>query len=309
MKKTISIIVPLYQEENILEELLTQITNEVQELPIATELFLIDDGSTDNSWSKIEQYSQSLSFVRGIRLTRNFGKESAVSAGLDHVDSDAVIIMDGDLQHPTALIKTMVKKWLDGADVVEANRTVRQKERIIDRVFAKLFYRIVKIITKKDISRATDFKLLDRKVLNAWRALKERNVFFRGMVDWLGFSTIKVDFIPLERASGKSKWSIAQRGRLALDMVVGSSIKPLLFVWSLFLIIGFIFILQIVAIFNTYLITKLITDVQILALISLFIGSCILLALSILSSYMALLFQEIKGRPRYVIDAQTENIK
>jgi len=158
------------------------------------EIVLVDDGSPDDTWGAILEQKKRFDQIQGIRLSRNFGKEAALAAGLEYARGSAILVMDGDLQHPPALIPDMLKLWRSGADVVEAVKRSRGKENFISRLRSQMFYGLFTRLTGVDLHGASDFKLMDRRVLNAWLRLYERNLFFRGMNAWLGFRRVQIPF-------------------------------------------------------------------------------------------------------------------
>jgi polyisoprenyl-phosphate glycosyltransferase len=206
----LSVVIPIYKESLNLAETLRQLTRALDALSMSYEVVLIDDGSPDDTWQVILAQRQLNEKLRGIRLSRNFGKEAALAAGLESACGSAIVVMDGDLQHPPALIPIMVKAWRDGADVVEAVKEHRGAENLYRRARAKAFYSIFSRLTGYDFRGASDFKLMDRRVLNAWLEMGERNLFFRGMNAWLGFERVQVKFDVPARACGVSSWSLLQ---------------------------------------------------------------------------------------------------
>ncbi len=186
----LSIVIPLYREGMHLVATLKETLASLDTLGMAYELILVDDGSPDNTWQVIADQSQLFPAIKGIRLSRNFGKEAALAAGLEQASGDAIVVMDGDLQHPPTLIRTMVQQWKDGAEVVEAVKQHRGAESLYSKIRAKTFYAIFTRLAGYDLRGASDFKLMDRRVLDAWRGMGERNLFFRGMNAWLGFRRV-----------------------------------------------------------------------------------------------------------------------
>jgi glycosyltransferase involved in cell wall biosynthesis len=228
----LSVVMPLFREAAHLRHTVGEVAGALDGLGLSVELLLVDDGSPDETWAVIGELSRKHAdagtlTVRGLRLSRNFGKEAALAAGLEHARGRAVVVMDGDLQHPPALIPTMVAHWRAGAEVVEAVKTDRGPESAGSRWAAGLFYTLWSRLTGHDLHGASDFKLLDARVLAQWRRLGERKLFFRGMSAWLGFRTVQVPFEVPQRVHGASGWSNWQRLRLAVGAITSFSSAPL----------------------------------------------------------------------------------
>ena len=299
---TLSIVSPVYCEGKFIAVFLDVLEKVLQELGDSYEIILVDDGSPDDSWEHLCHAAASRPAVRCLRLSRNFGKEAALAAGLDAACGDAVITLDSDLQHPPAFIPAMVAAWKDGAaDIVEARKERRQAESGLDRLLANSFYRIFCWISSFDLSGASDFKLLDRKVVEAWKSLPERKVFYRGMTHWLGFSRICLPFVPAPRESGGTKWSFAKKFRLALDSLTAYTAKPLYLIW----LMGLLFFFFAMVMGGEALWMKLrgqamdgFTTVILLILIT---GTAILASICLLAVYLRQVFHEVKRRPRYII--------
>ena len=298
----VSIVIPVYREENNVNILLTAIQKELTITNEAYEIVLVDDGSTDNTWAMIKEAFKKYPTLRAVRLSRNFGKEYALCAGLEIAKGEAVIVMDGDLQHPPHLIPEMVRIWRESnADVVEAVKIYRGKESILGKLGAKLFYGILHMLSGYNLRGASDYKLLNRQVVNAWIKMQERGLFFRGMVSWLGFRHVQIPFQVPKRISGQSRWSIFQLCKLALTGITAFSSLPLHFVTFS----GAVFFMFAVVIGVQTLYMKLtgnavsgFTTVIILLLI---IGSLLMISLGIIGLYIARIYEEVKMRPRYIV--------
>lgn len=304
---TLSLVIPVFNEGELLESVLSAIHAELARLdPLSYEVLIVDDGSADETWSLIERWSQNRPWLHGLRLSRNFGKEAALAAGLEAVRGEAVIVMDGDLQHPPALIGEMVAIWRQGeADIVEAVKMDRGKEPFWHRLRAGLFYKLLGGIPGADLTGATDFKLLDRAVVEAWRRMGERNLFFRGMAAWLGFRRREIAFSVPRRAGGRSRWPLFQLMRLAVTGITSFSSLPL----QITTIIGFLFLLFSILLGGQTLYMKFsgqaVSGFTTVILLLLILGSCILISLGILGIYIARIYEEVKGRPRYLVVART----
>ena len=300
-----SIVLPVYKESAHIIEVLTSIRTEMKALGVRFELILVDDGSPDRTWSVLRENAAVFPMMKAIRLSRNFGKEHAMCAGLAAASGDAVIVMDADGQHPPALLPKMIQTWHDSrTDVVDAVKTHRGKESIFDKSSAGLFYRMWNKLSGFDLTGASDFKLLSRRAVDAYLQMEERNVFFRGMTAWLGFTSAKVPFEVVPRGSGTSNWSVLKRVRLAIDGISGFSALPLHFVTmagAVFLFFSVIFGIYTLAL---QLSGRSITGFATVILLLLVIGSLLMISLGIIGIYLARIYEEIKRRPRYVV-AQT----
>lgn len=296
----ISIVVPVHDESAALPETLAEIARSLAPLGFAHELIVVDDGSTDATWRMLREHAARNPSLRGVRLSRRFGKEAALCAGLELARGDATIVMDGDLQHPPALIPQLVDEWRNGADIVEAVK-IDRGDTHAESWRARLFYALFKSLSGQDLGNASDFKLLDRRVLEAYLALKERNVFFRGMTSWLGFERRTVEFAVRPRRAGASRWSLGRLLRLALTAVTSFSSAPL----HVVTLLGGCFLLFSLALGAQTLYRKLtgsaldgFTTVILLLLIT---GSALMIGLGIIGEYIARIYDEVKGRPRYVV--------
>jgi glycosyltransferase involved in cell wall biosynthesis len=302
----ISVVVPLYKEADNLRAFLASVATELDKTGYRYELVVIDDGSPDETWQIIAEQAQVSRHLHGFRLSRNFGKELALCAGLDHARGDAVIVMDGDGQHPPALLPEMVRLWqTTGADIVEAVKTHRGPESFSGRMGALFFYFVLNKLAGVNLKGVSDFKLMNRKAIDAWLQMQERNVFFRGMTAWLGFTHVKVPFEVPGRAGGKTGWSFPTRLKLALTGISAFSSLPLQFVT----ISGLLFFAFSV-VFGIYtLVLQLsghsVSGFATVILLLLIIGSLLMLSLGIIGEYLARIYEEVKARPRYVITSTT----
>ena len=246
--------------------------------------------------------------LRAIRLSRNFGKELALCAGLETARGDAVIVMDADGQHPPSLLPQMIRTWREtGVDIVEATKINRGKETFFSKLGAGLFYLLWNKLSGFELKGASDYKLLNRRAVDAYLQMDERNVFFRGMTAWLGFSRAQIPFEVAPRAGGQSSWSVLKRLSLALNGISGFSSMPL----HLVTFAGILFLLFSV-IFGGYTLVLQLTGRSVsgfatVILLLLFIGSLLMISLGIIGIYLARIYDEIKHRPRYVIAQSIES--
>jgi polyisoprenyl-phosphate glycosyltransferase len=298
----VSVVIPLYNEGSQLRELLSDLKTAFQEIGCRFEVVLIDDGSSDDTWAKIKDEAGTWPDLRAIRLSRNFGKELALCAGLERARGDAIIVMDGDGQHPASLLPLLIEKWkTSGADIVEAVKRSRGRESLASKFGALTFYVILNKLSGFELKGASDFKLIDRRVLDTWLAMRERNVFFRGMTAWMGFRTIQIPFEVGPRRAGKSGWSYLRRAKLALIGITTFSSFPL----RLVTFAGTIFFLFAVGLGIQTLYLKLagraFTGFATVILLELIIGSLLMISLGIIGEYLARIYEEVKGRPRYIV--------
>jgi polyisoprenyl-phosphate glycosyltransferase len=298
----LSLVVPAFQEGASLAVGLRAIHAAARSTSLAFELIVIDDGSTDETWPTLAAVAVELPEIVAVRLSRNFGKEGAIAAGLDLVTGDGCIVMDADLQHPPALVPELVRRWREeGWDVVEAVKADRGQESLLHRLTTRTFYRAAAWLTGYDLQDASDFKLIDRRVLTEWRRLGERATFFRGLVAWLGFSRTQVPFAVPPRHSGVSRWSLTALGGLAVQAVTSFSALPL----QLVTVLGVVMLLlgvgvgaQAIRLWAQGLALPGFTTVILLQLL---IGGLLMISLGIIGTYLARIYEEVKGRPRYVV--------
>ncbi len=298
----LALIIPIYNEEQALEKHIRKIHEVLIADGISAEYMLIDDGSTDNTWSVIESLSRDIETLHAIRLSRNFGKELAICAGLDAIDADRYLVMDSDLQHPPHCIKGMLSSMdVNGADIVEGVKLSRGKESFCRKLFAKTFYKILKTTTGLNIDNSSDFKLMDRRVVDYLRTFHERNVFFRGISDFVGFKRISYEFAVDEREDGTSRFSLLKLIKLALNAIISYTSKPL-YLTVLLGIIFFIFalILGVQTLVNFFT-GHAVSGFSTVILLNLIVGSLILFSLGIIGVYISKIYDEVKARPRYII--------
>jgi glycosyltransferase involved in cell wall biosynthesis len=298
----ISIVVPVHCEGQGVSAFLSGIDRVFATRHEPIEVILVDDGSTDDTWQIISAEASRRHNVRGLRLSRNFGKEPAVCAGLDAAVGEAVFVMDGDLQHPPELMPEMLRLWAEGYDVVDAVKSDRGKESFAYRLVTRVFYGLLKLLTGYDLGSASDFKLLDRKVVDAWTRLQEKELFFRGMIAWLGFRHATVSFVVAERANGHTRWSVFRLVHLAATAITAFSTSAL----QIISIIGGLFMLFAVLLaaqtLYRYLTGTAVSGFTTVILLQLIIGSLLMVSLGIIGGYMARIYSEVKARPRYFVD-------
>ena len=305
----LSIIVPIYNEEKIIPELYQRLTNAAKEITSDYELIFINDGSKDRSILELVNLSQQDSKVYFINFSRNFGHQIAVTAGIDYCKGDAVVIIDGDLQDPPELIPEMYKKHQEGYEVVYAQREKRAGETYFKKITAQLFYRVLKKLTSVDIPLDTgDFRLIDRKIVDALKNMPEQNKFLRGQIAWLGFNQTSVVFNRDKRKYGKSGYPLSKMIKFALDGITGFSDKPLEYVARVgFIISGLSFLIILYAIFSHFFLKQTIAGWTSLIISSMFIGGVQMISIGVIGEYIARINKNILNRPLYLI--QNTNIK
>lgn len=298
----LSLIIPVYQEGDHIRSSIGVIEKVLISNQIIYEIILIDDGSKDNTWKEISSMAYDNKHITALRLSRNFGKESALCAGLEHAGGDMVLIMDADLQHPPELIPEMVRIWREeGYDVVEGVKSSRGKENPIYKVCAKFFYYIIYKTSDINLGKASDYKLMDRKVVEAWKELPERAIFFRGMSAWLGFDRKQVCFDVAERVNGKTKWSLLRLIRLAVNAITSYTSMPLHCITVLGLLLFFGAIILGIQTLFMYFTGRALSGFTTVILLQLIIGSSIMVSLGMIGIYLTKIYKEVKGRPRYLI--------
>ena len=297
----LSVVIPAYCEQETVPVAAAQITALLAQENIPHELIFVDDGSKDATWAQIEAASKQHETVRGVRFSRNFGKEAAIFAGLQNAKGDCVAVIDCDLQHPPEKLIEMYRLWEQGTEVVEGVKSDRGKESAMHRLSAKLFYSLISHATKIDMSRASDFKLLDRKAVNVILTMREKRAFFRALSSWVGFRTAEVSYEVRERTAGESKWSTWSLMKYAVSNITAFTALPLHLV-TVFGILTLLvsLVMGVIALVQKFMGIALggFTTVIILLL---FLGSLIMLSLGIIGYYLGNIYEEIKDRPRYIV--------
>lgn len=301
----VSVVLPAYNEEKMIKKAAETIGGILKKEKIDYEIVFVDDGSKDATWMEIENAGKEDEHVNGVHFSRNFGKESAMMAGLENAGGDCVVVMDCDLQHPPETIVEMYRLWQQGYEVVEGVKRTRGKESVFHKMSAGLFYKMISKAVKIDMSHASDFKLLDRRAVEALLEMPERNAFFRALSSWIGFKTVSVEFDVHEREVGESKWSTKSLIRYAISNIVSFSSAPMMLV-GFTGILGFLFavILGIQTLVN-YFSGNAVEGFTTVILLILIMGSFILMGLGVIGYYIAKIYEEVKCRPRYIISKKT----
>ena len=298
----LSVIIPAFNEEKNIEMTARAVTYLLDKENIDFELIFVNDGSTDSSWEILKMLNKLDKRICAINFSRNFGKEGAIFAGLKEAKGDAIIVMDCDRQHPIETAVEMYRIWENNdIEIVEAKKKTRGKESLLYKGFAKMFYSILKSTSGLDLSGASDFKLLDRQVVDSLLEMPERVTFFRALSNWVGFKSEIVYFDVPKREEGKTKWSTKKLFKFAIDSITSFSNLPMHIVTfcGVFFFI-FAVILAINTLFNYFSGTAEVGFSTVILLI-LITGSIIMLALGIFGYYLSKIYEEIKFRPRYII--------
>lgn len=299
----LSVVIPAYNEEEMVPVAASEIDALLAAEKIDHELIFVDDGSKDKTWPELQALSARMPTVRGVHFSRNFGKEAAIFAGLSHARGDCVAVIDCDLQHPPEKLVEMYRLWENGVEVIEGVKSDRGTESAAHRLSAKLFYSLISRATKVDMSRASDFKLLDRKAVNVILSMREKRAFFRALSSWVGFTTAEVSYEVRDRTAGESKWSTWSLAKYAVSNITSFTSMPL----HLVSIFGAITLVVSVVMGVIALVQKIMgialggfTTVIILIL---FLGSLVMISLGIIGYYLGNIYEEIQDRPRYVVAA------
>ncbi|MCR5753995.1 MAG: glycosyltransferase family 2 protein [Acetatifactor sp.] len=304
----LSIVLPAYNEEQNIANATSVLSDILEEQEIPYELVFVNDGSKDGTYREIQKAAESNSHVKGVCFSRNFGKEAAIFAGLEIATGDAVVVMDCDLQHPPQVVPQMWRIWQQGAEVVEGIKSSRGKESLAHKLSAGLFYKIMSKLIRIDMSASSDFKLLDRRVVNVLLELPERNTFFRALTFWVGFKTETVSYEVQERQFGESKWSVLSLMRYAIANATSFSTLPLQMVTFIGVVAIFFSVILGIQTLVKYLSGTAVEGFTTVILLILIVGGWVMISLGIIGHYIARIYEEVKGRPKYIISNTTENI-
>ncbi|MED3967850.1 glycosyltransferase family 2 protein [Priestia megaterium] len=298
-----SIVVPVYNEEEVIHETYRRLTEVMRSTKEAYELLFVNDGSKDRTAEIIKEYSEQDPAVVLLDFARNFGHQIAITAGMDYARGEAVVVIDADLQDPPELILEMIEKWKQGFDVVYAKRTKRKGETYFKKQTAAMFYRFLRAMTDIDIPLDTgDFRLLDRKVCDQMNSIQEKNRFVRGLVSWVGFKQIAVEYERDERLAGESKYPLKKMLKLSMDGITSFSYKPLkLASYAGVALSGIGFIYLLVVMYLKLFTDSTITGWSSLIVIQLFFSGIILIILGMIGEYIGRIYDETKNRPLYIV--------
>lgn len=303
MRKKLSVIIPIYNEEGNIPALFERLNSVVSKMDVEPEFLFVNDGSRDNSISLIKALAAKNTFVKYIDFSRNFGHQVAVSAGLDKASGDAIVIIDADLQDPPELIVEMFNKMQSGFDVVYAKRRARKGESFLKKFTARMFYRILGSITSVSIPVDTgDFRIMSKQVADIVKSMPEKEKFLRGQISWVGFEQTFVEYDRDERQAGETGYTYSKMIRFALDGITSFSNFPLKFATGAgFVVSGFSFLMILYALYSRYILKVYEPGWTSLMLAITFIGGIQLISIGIIGEYISRMSANIRNRPLYVI--------
>lgn len=301
---SISVVIPLFNEEKNFKELYQRLTNVMQSLHQRYELIFVDDGSKDSTFMQLSLTAQNDANVKYIRFSRNFGHQIAVTAGLDYASGDCTVIIDGDLQDPPELISALFQKYRDGYQVVYAKRKLRKGDSWFKKITAKLFYRLLSRLTDIDIPVDTgDFRIIDKKIVDVLKQMPEANKFLRGQIAWIGFESTSIEFDREPRKHGTTGYPLKKMIKFALDGITSFSDKPLKFATYMGFSISIIsFVAILYAIYAKYFLKIVITGWTSIFISILFMGAIQLFTIGIIGEYIGRINTNVKNRPLYIIN-------
>ncbi len=302
----LSVIIPSYNEEPNVIPTAQRIAQVLEGAGIDYECIFIDDGSKDATYRLIQQVSKENPRVRGVSFSRNFGKEASIFAGLEEARGDCCVLVDCDLQFPPERIPEMYALWREGYEVVEGKKTSRGKESLLHKCSAGLFYKLISRCTHVDMKSSSDFKLLDRRVIDVLRSLPEKDTFFRALSFWAGFRTATVEFEVAERQYGASKWSLRSLMKYAVQNITSFTTIPLQLVTLIGLILLFVSAVLGIQTLVRFLMGRAVEGFTTVILLLLIIGGGIMISLGIIGHYIARIYDEVKGRPKFIIAHRTD---
>lgn len=301
MEKLLSLVVPAFNEEEAMEQSFERTYRAMSSIGYPFEIIYIDDGSRDRTWEIISRLAREHEEVKALRFSRNFGHQLAVTAGMDEAKGDAVIIMDADLQDPPEVIADMVKAWEQGADIAYGKRLHRKGETAAKKFTAWCYYRLLNFMSAYPIPLDTgDFRLLDKAVADEFKVLREHNRFLRGMSAWLGYNAVPVEYVREERCAGKTKYTLKKMLRLAADGIFGFSSRPLTLIGWAGLAVLCIALLGLIATIACSAVTGVPGWLWAVCALMLLDG-VILCAMGVQGAYTQRIYDEVKGRPLYII--------
>ncbi|TAH04866.1 MAG: glycosyltransferase [Sphingobacteriales bacterium] len=302
MAKKVSIVIPVYNEEQNIDFIAKEILAVTKSLNYIFEIIFIDDGSRDNTLEKIQLLSQKHPNIFSIELTKNFGHQNALKAGYDYATGHCIISMDGDMQHPPELISLMLKHWENGFDIVSTQRTYPAETSFFKKSGSNLFYKIINTLSDTKIEKgSSDFRLIDRHVANTLKNLTENSIFMRGLINWLGFKSIKIAFNANQRHAGVSKYPFKKMLKFAVEGITAFSVKPLYMAVYLGFIFSTLAILYIPYVIYEHYLGKDVAGWATVVVSIVFFGGLQLIILGIIGIYIGKLFIQSKQRPNYIV--------
>ena len=303
MGVTFSIVVPVFNEQSVIDEFSKRVLTVMDSLGEPFEIIFVDDGSTDATFQKASLLASRSLQVKALRLSRNFGHQVAITAGMDAATGRAVVVMDGDLQHPPELIPEMARKWAEGFHVVNTTRMETDGISLKKKLFSKIFYKVINIDTEVPIyPDAADFRLMDRAAVEAFRQLREQDRFVRGLTSWIGFKQTFVPFNAPERHSGESKYTLRKMIRFAVNGITSFTTLPLKAVGTFGLIVAAAsFFYAAFALYQKIVLGITVEGWTSLLVGILFLGGVQLISIGVLGAYIARIFRQVKNRPLYFV--------
>ncbi|MBW2159179.1 MAG: glycosyltransferase family 2 protein [Deltaproteobacteria bacterium] len=307
-RPALSLIIPVYNEEAIIEELDRRLKGFLSEMDERWEVVFVDDGSQDRTSEMLNEIAAAEPRYKVISFSRNFGHQAAITAGMDHAEGDAVVIMDADLQDPPEVVTEMIQKWREGYDVVYGQRSIRHGESIFKRATAAAFYRLLRALLPIEVPLDTgDFRLMSRRVVLSMRALREQHRFVRAMVSWVGFKQAAVQYERPERFAGETKYPLRKMMRFAIDGITSFSIVPLRLATWLGLLSGFVAIVISGWALYAAIAGQTVPGWATIMIAVALAASAQLIMTGILGEYIGRIYEEVKRRPLYVV-ADTLNL-
>ncbi len=305
----LSVIIPAYNEQENIANTAEVISGILDAEEIEFEMIFADDGSKDGSWAEICRLNADDPRVRGLRFSRNFGKEGAIFAGLRAAEGDCAVLIDCDLQHPPELIPQMYRMWESGAEVVEARKSSRGRESLFYKLFAKGFYKLMRSSSGINLDGASDFKLLDRKAVNALNEMPERMTFFRALSGWVGFRTEHIEFDVKPRNAGKTKWNYKKLFIFGINSVTSFTNFPMHVITLIGVIFGIFAVVMGIQTLVNYFSGSAADGFTTVILLVLILGACLMIGIGIIGFYLSKIYEEIKRRPRYIISEYTKRMR
>lgn len=301
--KTVDVIIPVYNEQETIGLLLREVQRQFEDLPYAYTVTVVDDGSTDQTLTAVKCFAGRYAGIRYLSLSRNFGHQMALKAGLDHAKGDCAISLDGDLQHPPALIPRLLQKWEEGYDVVY---TIRKEtgsgESFFKRKTSNLFYRLMNRLASLDMEKGSaDFRLLDKKIVTVLKGFDEHELFFRGLVKWVGFKQTGIEYKAAARQGGRSKYTFKKMARFAVQGITSFSTKPLYYAAYLGMAFSLTALLYLVYAFVSHYAGHTVSGWTSIVMIIAFFGGLQLCILGVIGLYLGKVFIQGKSRPHYLI--------
>jgi polyisoprenyl-phosphate glycosyltransferase len=299
----ISIVIPVFNEASNIPPLYAALVPQLESVSMDYEILFVDDGSTDGSVEEIRKLRARTDRVRLLSLSRNFGHQIALTAGIDHASGDAIVLMDADLQHPPALIPQLISRWLDGFEVVHTIRKTTAESSWPKRATAAAFYRVFRLLSRVDLpSNAADFRLIDRKVADALRGIRERTRFLRGLTVWAGYRSTSISYDAPTRQAGETKYSPARMLKLAIDALVSFSAAPLhlaVYAGIVLALLGFLYAGY--ALYARFVTGHVLPGWTSLAILVSIVGGIQLVLMGVIGVYLGKIFEEVKRRPLYLV--------